>query len=614
MKTIAKLTMAVLFSLLVGIKVVQADYHITNYQQQVQIGQDGTAKIDKTVTYKFDDDMNGVYLKEKLMRSNSGGQPYQWGGMQSVVISKNGGQFQSVAVHKNGSDIGYVESKTDTHVQEKVYYPIKAHDKIIVKYTYQLKNIVINWDDVAEINWLIIDDWDRPLKQIKIVVSLPQKPAKTLKGWVHSGAKGQIDVDKENARLVITAFDVKANEKLELRAYFDKAQTPANTNIQAGQRAKTISQTEAQKAIKHNQKLRLIAIFGFIIIPVIVLGMVILTLWDVFHIRAKLRRAKQRSGVDQTAVHIYELPNDLGPAIINDRIQQRAEMPQVIVATLMDLIARRKITITYQDVRDVDQALYQVINEDNLADFEMSFMTMIFGKKREPVHQDDFQKPESRVSRRIRQKIGQFQRDVADESIKKTIIDARTTRKMTHDKIAILSVLSFISVSAMIALIVMANYSDIWQLWLVSGAILVLSSASLVMLGIQSTTFFTEPDGFVEKWQWAGFASMLHDIAKLNDKTVLDVQLWDKLLAYAVIFGEAKTVAKTLKVWANDMNISTTSLPVYMIYSSFGMNWSSNLTSHIQTDVSFDSNVSGSGGSFSGGYSGGGGGGGGGAF
>lgn len=614
MKIIAKLTMTVIFSLLVGVKVVQADYHITNYQQQVQIGQDGTAQIDKTVTYHFDDDMNGVYLKEKLMRSSSGGQPYQWGGMQSVAISKNGNQFQSIPVRKSGSDIGYVESKTAARVQEKVYYPIKANDKIIVKYNYQLKNTVINWDDVAEMNWLIIDDWDRPLKHVKIRVALPQKPATTFKGWVHSDTKGQIAVDKKNARLVITAPEVKTHQKLELRTYFEKAQTPENTNTQSGQRAKVISQTEAQKTIKHNQKLHFMAIFGFLIIPIIVLVMIVLTLWFVFYMKTKLRRAKRRSGVDRAAVHIYDLPNDLGPAVINDRIQQQAEVSQVIVATLMDLIARRKITITYQDVRDVSQALYQVNNEDDLADFEISFMTMIFGKKREPVQQDDFQKPESRVSRRIRQKLGQFQHDVAVQSAQKAIIDAKITRKMTHDKIAILSVLSFISISAIVALIVMANYSDIWQLWLVAGAVLVLSGASLVMLSIQATTFFTEPDGFVEKWQWDGFASMLHDIAKLDDKTVLDVQLWDKLLAYAVIFGEAKTVAKTLNVWANDMNISPSYLPVYMMYSSFGMNWSSNLTHHIQTDVGFDSNVSGSGGSFSGGYSGGGGGGGGGAF
>ena len=107
---------------------------------------------------------------------------------------------------------------------------------------------------------------------------------------------------------------------------------------------------------------------------------------------------------------------------------------------------------------------------------------------------------------------------------------------------------------------------------------------------------------------------MLHDIANLDDKTVLDVQLWDKLLAYAVIFGEANQVAKTLKLWAENENMSGINLPVYMIYSSFGANWSVNLANNIQTNASFESNVSGNGGSFSGGYSGGGGGGGGGAF
>ncbi|MGO0154825.1 DUF2207 family protein [Leuconostoc mesenteroides] len=66
--------------------------------------------------------------------------------------------------------------------------------------------------------------------------------------------------------------------------------------------------------------------------------------------------------------------------------------------------------------------------------------------------------------------------------------------------------------------------------------------------------FYKVPDGFQEKWQWDGFAKMLYDIAHLDNKTILDVQLWDKLLAYAVIFGEAKNVAKQMKIWSQKVN------------------------------------------------------------
>jgi uncharacterized membrane protein len=185
---------------------------------------------------------------------------------------------------------------------------------------------------------------------------------------------------------------------------------------------------------------------------------------------------------------------------------------------------------------------------------------------------------------------------------------------VTSTKILMMALLVIVGGSAIIGLLFMANYSNIWQLWLVAGGMFIMSLVGLLILKQQSTIFFTVPDGVIEKWQWIGFAAMLHDIANLDNKTVLDVQLWDKLLAYAVIFGEANQVAKTLKRWAEDANISVINLPVYMIYSSFGANWSVNLANNIQTNAGFESNVSGNGGSFSGGYSGGGGGGGGGAF
>ncbi|WP_220735027.1 DUF2207 domain-containing protein [Leuconostoc inhae] len=614
MKTFIKFIIAAVLTVLIGLETVQADYRVTNYEQDVHIAENGTATIDKTVTYKFDDDMNGVYLKESLNRPINGNKPYQWGGLQTITVARNGAKAQAIAPRVGNANIGYVTSKTNASVQEKVYYPIKADDDITVKYTYQLQNMIINWDDVSELNWRIISNWDQTLENVKITVFLPNQPAKTLKGWVHGSSIGHLTVNKNRAQLRVTTARVKANQILELHTYFDKSQTPLNTNIQSGQRAKIISQTEAERTIKHNKALQLIAIFGFIVLPLVFIATVIVTIWYKFRIRHHLLQAQQKSGINMNTVHIYDIPNDIGPALINARIRQQADVSKVIVATLMDLIARKKVTITYQNVSDVDNAVYRVVDESGLRQFESLLIDMIFGKKRTIVYQHEFQEQESRVSKRIHKGIDAFQREISAAEAKNSIIDSVMTNKITRIKILMMALLSIVSGSAIIGLLFMANYSDIWQLWLVAGSMFIIGLVGLLIIGQQSTTFFTVPDGVTEKWQWTGFAAMLHDIANLDDKTVLDVQLWDKLLAYAVIFGEANQVAKTLKLWAENENVSVINLPVYMIYSSFGANWSVKLANNIQTNASFESNVSGNGGSFSGGYSGGGGGGGGGAF
>ncbi|MBZ6010400.1 DUF2207 domain-containing protein [Leuconostoc gelidum] len=614
MRTFIKFIIAAILTSLIGLEIVQADYRVTNYQQEVHITENGTADIDKTVTYKFDDDMNGVYLKESLTKPIDGNKPYQWGGLQTITVTRNGEKARPITPRVGDENIGYVTSKTPSSVQEKVYYPIKANDDITVRYIYRLKDLMINWDDVSELNWRIISNWDQALENVKITVFLPKQPAKTLKGWVHSSSIGHLTINKKRAELRVTTARVKANHTLELHTYFDKSQTPLNTNIQPGHRAKIISQSEAERTIKHNKTLRMIAICGFIVIPIVFLALFALILWYKFRIRNQLRHAQQKSGINMGTVHIYDIPNDLGPALINARIKQQADISKVIVATLMDLIARKKVTITYQNVSDVDHAVYRVVDESGLRQFEILLIDMIFGKKRVDVYQHEFQKPESRVSKRIHNGIASFQREISAAEAKDSIIDSVTTNKVSSTKILMMALLVIVGGSAIIGLLFMANYSNIWQLWLVAGGMFIMSLVGLLILKQQSTTFFTVPEGVTEKWQWTGFAAMLHDIANLDNKTVLDVQLWDKLLAYAVIFGEANQVAKTLKLWSEDANISVINLPVYMIYSSFGANWSVNLANNIQTNAGFESNVSGNGGSFSGGYSGGGGGGGGGAF
>ena len=304
----------------------------------------------------------------------------------------------------------------------------------------------------------------------------------------------------------------------------------------------------------------------------------------------------------------------MGPAIINARIDYKADVSKVIVATLLDLVAKHKITIAYTQVTDVSHAVYKVINEDGLQNYERTFIRMIFGPSRDNVFQSEFKRQDSAVSDRIRKGVGLFTQQIRNHDETKALINQKRTDYYNNLKISLNGLIGFSGFIIFIANILMANYSGIWQIWLAAVLELIISIAMFGIVYYQNTTVYTVPDGFSEKWAWDGFRLMLHDIANLKDKTVLDVQLWDKLLAYAVIFGEAKKVSQTLKLWAQDENVVVPNLPLYMVYSSFGVDWADNLAQNIQTNSAFESNVSGDGGSFSGGGFSGGGGGGGGAF
>ena len=610
------LILTLLFAMF-GIQQVSADddYEITNWQQTVAIQPNGDANVTKQVSYSFDDDMHGVVMREGLAAGKKAS-ALTWGGLKSIQVSVNGQAPTVIQPRQGAAQTGYVETKTSNAVKEKVYYPVRENDKLVVTYQYVLKGLVTNWDDVAEINWRPISDWDVDLDKAKLVIKLPKKSPKQLKAWVHSRAKGDVKLDKAQGEVIAMSDTVSADESLEIHMYFDSDQTPLNQLRRSGKRAKLISQQEEAIVVKHNQFVFWMMIIAFLVSPILFVIVLFIVFWQNKKVRYQQNLAKQKSGTTGEPVHIFDLPNDLGPALIAERLAEKSDDAKIVVATLLDLVARHKITMTYQDMKRPDEITYQVTDENGLQPFELSFVRMIFGKNRDLVRHGDFKKKQSPVSKSIRKRIGAFKQALAKAEQQTRIVDKIATQKATDTKTMALGGLIVLSVISAVVLGIIADQTQVSSIWAIIVIESVVALVTLLLTATQKTIFFTVPDGMQEQWQWQGFKKMLHDIAHLQDKQVLDVQLWDKILAYAVIFGEAKNVANQMKIWAKDMDWNTDNTLLFVPYYLYGSDWSDGFVTSINQDGAFQSssNVSGGGGSFSGGSSGGAGGGGGGAF
>ncbi|MGX6465441.1 DUF2207 family protein [Leuconostoc falkenbergense] len=610
------LILTLLFAMF-GIQQVSADddYEITNWQQTVAIQPNGDANVTKQVSYSFDDDMHGVVMREGLAAGKKAS-ALTWGGLKSIKVAVNGQAPTVIQPRQGVAQTGYVETKTSNAVKEKVYYPVRENDKLVVTYQYVLKGLVTNWDDVAEINWRPISDWDVDLDKAKLVIKLPKKSPKQLKAWVHSRAKGDVKLDKAQGEVIAMSDTVSADESLEIHMYFDSDQTPLNQLRRSGKRAKLINQQEAAIVVKHNRFVFWMMIIAFLVSPILFVIVLFIVFWQNKKVRYQQNLAKQKSGTTGEPVHIFDLPNDLGPALIAERLAEQSDDAKIVVATLLDLVARHKITMTYQDMKRPDEITYQVTDENGLQPFELSFVRMIFGKNRDLVRHGDFKKKQSPVSKSIRKRIGAFKQALAKAEQQTRIVDKIATQKATDAKTMALGGLIVLSVISAVVLGIIADQTQVSSIWAIIVIESVVALVTLLLTATQKTIFFTVPDGMQEQWQWQGFKKMLHDIAHLQDKQVLDVQLWDKILAYAVIFGEAKNVATQMKIWAKDMDWNTDNTLLFVPYYLYGSDWSDGFVTSINQDGAFQSssNVSGGGGSFSGGSSGGAGGGGGGAF
>lgn len=610
------LILTLLFAMF-GIQQVSADddYEITNWQQTVAIQPNGDANVTKQVSYSFDDDMHGVVMREGLAAGKKAS-ALTWGGLKSIKVAVNGQAPTVIQPRQGVAQTGYVETKTSNAVKEKVYYPVRENDKLVVTYQYVLKGLVTNWDDVAEINWRPISDWDVDLDKAKLVIKLPKKSPKQLKGWVHSRAKGDVKLDKAQGEVIAMSDTVSADESLEIHMYFDSNQTPLNQLRRSGKRAKLINQQEAAIVVKHNRFVFWMMIIAFLVSPILFVIVLFIVFWQNKKVRYQQNLANQKSGTTGEPVHIFDLPNDLGPALIAERLAEKSDDAKIVVATLLDLVARHKITMTYQDMKRPDEITYQVTDENGLQPFELSFVRMIFGKNRDLVCHGDFKKKQSPVSKSIRKRIGAFKQALAKAEQQTRIVDKIATQKATDAKTMVLGGLIVLSVISAVVLGIIADQTQVSSIWAIIVIESVVALVTLLLTATQKTIFFTVPDGMQEQWQWQGFKKMLHDIAHLQDKQVLDVQLWDKILAYAVIFGEAKNIANQMKIWAKDMDWNTDNTLLFVPYYLYGSDWSDGFVTSINQDGAFQSrsNVSGGGGSFSGGSSGGAGGGGGGAF
>ncbi|MFP1609572.1 DUF2207 family protein [Leuconostoc suionicum] len=511
------------------------------------------------------------------------------------------------------SSYGYVETKTSQQVQEKIYYPVQENDQLTMFYHYTLKGVVVNWDDIAEINWLPIGTRDVAIEKLRLEFVLPNQPASTLKAWVHGRSVGNVLVNKKQANLIVNSGKVGPDDTVEVHTYFDTSQTPLNTNKQSGNRAAYIQKQEKAIVLKNKKTLQIKKVIGFIVSPIVILILVFIIILKTIQRRKLFQSAREKSGVTGDIVHIFDIPNDIGPALVSERIAKSVTNAKLIIATLLDLIARRKIAMTYDDIQKQDGITYSVLDETNLQPFELVFINMIFGKYRRPVVHAEFKQPESGVSNRIKKDISSFTKALKEAEKQASIIDHVLTNKIKNQQFFLTLALIISTIISTFLLAIFAYSTQVWSMWYVSFTEIIVVILVLIF-SIKPAIFYKVPNGFQEKWQWDGFAKMLHDIAHLENKTVLDVQLWDKLLAYAVIFGEAKNVAKQMKVWSQ--KVDTDDSIIFVPIMLYGDNWSDNLIYNIENDGAFhvDNNVNGDGGGFSTGSSGGAGGGSDGAF
>lgn len=628
----------VVMALVLG-PVVSADDEIEStidsYVGALKIKNDNTAVFTEEVTFTYDSDFNGQYISLGTERMPEG---FDIIANPSFSVFKNGKQTSAVQ--------GYIE-KISGGYRLKIYDGGEAGDKIKVTVIWDLKNVTYAHQDVAQLLWKPISDWDETLQKVTFYVEAPNTDNKETHLWAHRGYfKEEPKVTKTSRGYRIEATDVDG--VLEVHGYWDASILSDSVPRLSTNGKADLLKTEQLIRLKSDA---IMAVF-LVIIP---LGFIVLAI--VLMIRSrKLSRAIDRFNPKGMDTRLYEIPEDLSPLVLAKEIYEtdfhgvlpdgdyhydRITFSTLVQSILVDLIDRNHLRVEEEATGPV----LSIVRLEGLTKYEVSFLDMAFGgdlKRTPKALFSDYEYNEKAVIRELKKtykgealqsavrrsgsamtnKINKMVQAI-DKSVRGTILGskrAKIYREMTDEEkrrvgfARTWSVLgAVIAGGIMLYLLVKGSFMVtlymVLLVWLILAAIVVFRQFRT----FEDPGIVTE-EGADRLLKWQSFERMIASIDQFDDVELQGVVLWNRMLVYANLLGYADKVEKYLKVHQIALpetldNVDFGAIRMSTLYSASHF---TSVTSSASSASSFS--ISSGSSSGSGGFAGGGGGGGGGSF
>ena len=608
--------------------VFASDYSIIKYNIDAEILENGDMKVKEELKYDFDDDMNGLY-RELLYSYLYEGQKdnlepaskrYQASKVEDLKVYYSNTSFENMkeAVKEdesklsNGMDGYYsVESVRSGESKDiiKVYTPVKEGRKKYVRYEYILKDVVVNYNDYAEIYWNFIGgSWQTSLSNITVNVHLPVET--NIKAYYHTyGDVSSFRNDGKNITLKIPYL--YSEVAADIRAVFP------NNILRASNISKTINEDYDFDSLEkvenylysniENYKVYQ-GIFGLeiIITPVIIL-IVILCSGNVKDGRIKnIKKAEIYMDIldNYTLYEYFKIYNNYN-SILNGNL---------MIATIMDLSVKKVLIMNARKKIDKNKDKYEYLVSLNknydfnkLSEFEKIIINYIFYKKdsnkidRENITDEEFELNErfkelsnkTSLAEKIRKRLYKIENEYKDKYYS-------NAKRELYKPVIIISIIVFLVFIIPIFTVCPQSMRTGFIFGSVFASLFVLT-AGAIKVSVAGITIKSE---YVDEYnRLKGLNRYLDEYSLLKDRYPIEVNLWEKYMVFACLFGIARKVAKEFKEELVLRGMSEDEIYSYYPYMYMGNHYSSYSSGISQATYAGTASSS------SGGYSGGGGGG-----
>ena len=565
------LMISLVWSLFCTITTAHADeevrYSIESYVGHLQLQEDSQATFTQEITYQFQTGYHGQY----------------------VTLGSADPLPKGFKIHRNPEVEAYVDGeKREIRVEEtdledgrqlKIYNARIVGGTVKIKVKWKIDHLLTFYKDIAELNWFPISDGDEKVAKLDFYVD--GLDAKQGKLYAHTGYfNPPAQVERTATGYHIWTKDFPKNGKLELHGYWPM--TEALRRDQANEINKGNGKEKFLKKEKSiEQKTFFYRTLLLKVVPIVAILLFILAFipWIRYFISTRTRRIAK-------GVRLYEPPQNLPPLVLAKALYQldfermvmsrekgQLKFNHLIQATMLDLIDRGNLRLT----RDENGETLTCLHHEGLADFELKFIEMIFDQETEinisevfsrykidkAALKKDFRAAKSDTQRDRIRKVGS-----AVQSLLKK--DAQQLSKGVDKEIAKLGLPSYfrdltekeealsktgcalhfwllliLFVSMCFLSFGFGSYLSSFYFWMI--VLLVVFFIPFYIVVKIREEHLQSLENLDAQFQWMAFRNMIESIPNFNQAELESVILWNRILVYATLYGQAKKVSQVLQ-------------------------------------------------------------------
>lgn len=615
----------ILFILPFIVFAVEPDYLVEGYYSKIEILENGSVKVKEAIV--LDGDFNGYERSLLVSNSNlsftdkfdfSHDARYNPKAVTDIKVAT----FEVDKINLNMLDnvLQYSEKVKSVSNGSKNKYTLKENNnsKVIKSYysctncttafyfEYTLKDAVILHNDIAEVYSQIFtyDYVTEDMGTIEIEVSLPSEDSESLM-WVHGNVYGKVErIDADAWKIVSDEFP--SDSELDYRILFNKNlitnSNLTNSNQDALSSIKEIEKERAEEREKEIEKILAKINFCNVISVLYIIFLIVIIIYVFI-------KYDKEFNVNFSAKYYREFIEDYDVEVI-DYLMKKQITPNAMSASIMNLIYKKKIKAEALADSKKDYE-FVLLSSEGLSDAETKLVGFLFEKvganNKFTTKQLKSYAKSTKTYEDFNNSFTSWKKIVEKEGKKQEFfLDVIKIKLLVFLYLVIGLLLWFYQVSAIKGFII--------------GHILIFI---IIPVGIYILCFSKKTKkGALHYKQWLAFKNFLNDFGTFELKELPEIVLWERYLVYAVVFGLAKKVQKSMNVIIKENNLSTSyvlsdnTIDDLYFYSSMATDISSSVNSAHELAVStaanqHSSNSLGTGGGFSsgGGFGGGGGGG-----